>query len=144
MKTIISGWETILNRFGIMATLIFILATPLIITILIAFVGHLIIPFGIQSTGTKMIEISNTIMRFFLENILLTPFKLIVLGSSIITAVIILIDIISPTFFVRKLLEKSSTEYVLHKLKGEHEIAQRIEKKIAQINLKLMRNQIRN
>lgn len=142
MRIILSGIGTIVCRLGLIPTLAIMIAMPLIINLLIAISGQIALTAN-ADIGFKLVKISDTIITFLLNPIIYAPIKLFIMGSAILLAWIILVSIFSPTFFDRKIMEDNSRKYVLYKLKGEHEIAEKLEKKIAELILRQTKNRVR-
>lgn len=142
MRIILSGIGTIVSRLGLIPTLAIMIAMPLIINLLIAISGQIALTAN-ADIGFKLVKISDTIITFLLNPIIYAPIKLFIMGSAILLAWIILVSIFSPTFFDRKIMEDNSRKYVLYKLKGEHKIAEKLEKKIAELILRQTKNRVR-
>lgn len=139
MRVLLSGIEAVISRVGMIPTFIITIALPMIIILAATIIGHLAVAVNID-VGFKFIEISNKAIDLLLTPIIYAPIKLLIIGTSLLIFGIIFIGIISPTFFEGKIIEKNSRDYVLYKLKGDHEIAEKIEKKMAELMLKQMKS----
>lgn len=142
MRRIIIGWTTITSSLGSIASVLLIMTFPLVLSLLIAIGSYVALSLNAYEIGNLMMKLTNAFISFIFTPIFFAPIKLLAIGLGGITILIVLVDIFAPSFLEKKILEKNAFEYVLHRLKGEHDTAERIEREIAQMDLKILKSKM--
>ncbi len=94
----------------------------------------------LETLGKATVTIGLFIKSAIFSSILLAPFKAVLLGAAVMFIFIFLSFTLMEEGIDSKLLEKMYDEYILAKLRQNEELAKNLSKKIAQVQVKYMRN----